>query len=258
MKWEIHNVDCTGSTNTDAAKAATNGVNEGFVIRANRQTSGRGRQGRTWVSQPGSGLFFSIVLRPKRPTADAVTLPLVAGIAVAEALEKFIHGTTDTTQATPSIGIKWPNDLLANGRKICGILCEMQADLSGVRHVVVGIGINANLDTSTLPPDVAEIATSLKMLSGHPVDAEEVFGNVLVSFAKAYDSWSENGFAAILPSLARRDVLRGQNITIELVGKPVSGIASGIAPTGALLLTKPDGSIDEIYSGEAHIIRPHG
>lgn len=245
MEWEIRHLAETGSTNADlAALAAEGNAGEGLVILADSQTAGRGRQGRTWFSRPGDCLSFSMLLKPEVKPEMAATLPLVAGIAVAAALEKFLP--------REEIAIKWPNDILAGGRKICGILCEMSAQGETVRHVVAGIGINVNLGAGALPAEIAGTATSMKMLAGKKFALGEVFSAVLESFSEYYSRWLEGGLAAVKADLDARDILRGRRVEMRLLGKPLSGKAVGIAESGALLLLLDDGTIEQVFSGEAH------
>lgn len=248
MDWKITEVEETGSTNTDLSLlAARDGAPEGTVLVARRQTAGRGRQGRTWISKPGAGLFFSFLLRPRVEPARAATVPLLVGAAAADALESIL----------PEVGfsVKWPNDVLAGGRKICGILCEMSATETRTNHVVAGVGINTNLGGDELPGEIAETATSLKILSGRTFGNRAVLERFLDRFAAAYAKWLSGGLAAVRDSLDRRDCLRGGMVEMSLLGEPVSGLCLGIADSGALLLRRDDGMVQEVFSGEAHLLR---
>jgi len=245
IAWNILRVRETGSTNSDLVRLASEGkADEGTVIVAESQTAGRGRQGREWVSRPGAGLYFSMLLRPDAPPAQVATLPLAVGVAVARALEGLL--------SRMRLSIKWPNDIVANGKKLCGILCEAGAR-DGERYIVAGIGINVNVDEHSLPPELAEIATSLRMLANREFDTSSVLASVLTSFEEVYRLWLNGGIPAIGKDLELRDYLKGRRVEMRLLGTPVSGIACGIADSGALLLRRDDGAIEEIYSGEAHI-----
>ena len=169
----------------------------------------------------------------------------MAGLAVAEAVAPLLPDT--------DVKIKWPNDVLVGGRKLAGILCEMQTRESGVAHVVVGIGLNVNLDASELPPDVAAVATSLRQAAGRAFAPDAVLDAVLRSLGAAYEEWLRGGLAALLPRLHARDALRGRHVRIGLVGEPIEGVADGIAPSGALLVRRSDGRVEALFSGEAHI-----
>lgn len=239
----------TGSTNADLAKLALSESEtpEGFVLLADRQTAGKGRQGRSWTAPPDSGLTFSVLFRPAIPPLQAATFPLVVGFAVAEAVQPLVPEA--------KVALKWPNDLQINGKKLCGILCEMRADGDKVRHLIAGIGLNVNLDPETLPPETASIATSLRAATGRSFDRMEVLTCILSSLAAAYTRWLSNGFADLLPDLLKRDALLGKRITVDRGTGPVSGTATGIAPDGALLLARDDGTVESVYSGDAHIRR---
>lgn len=245
MNWKITTLASVDSTNTYLSREAAKGAPEGSVVRAVTQSAGRGRQGRTWISRPEAGLYFSILLRPPVKPEEAITLPLVAGLAVAEALQPYLPDMP--------LLIKWPNDILLGSRKLSGILCEMNADMSGLSHVIIGIGVNVNLTTDEMPQEIANIATSLIDAAKKRFEIEEVLHSILKSFEAVYASWLEEGFAAIHERISARDALIGKELTIELIGEPISGKAVGIAKNGALLLQTKEGSIKEIISGEAHL-----
>ena len=163
-----------GSTNVAAMEAAADGEPEGSVFFAEQQTAGRGRGGNSWESAPSDGVYCSIILRPQLSPADALLLSLIAGIAVAEAVEQ-------TTGLHPDL--RWPNDVLLEERKFCGILTEMNAEATRVRYVVVGIGINVN--QSSFPAELEPIATSLRLASGHEWSRVQVAAALL----KSLDIW---------------------------------------------------------------------
>lgn len=244
MDFSIRKFAVATSTNRICIECARAGEGEGTVIWALEQSDGRGRQGRSWHSSPGEGLSFSLLLRPKCLPEKAMTLPLMVGIAVSKALDKYLLPGNQ-------VSIKWPNDLLINGKKLCGILCEMESSLEGVSHVVAGVGVNIN--TKNFPEELREKATSLYLCIQRENDLCEILGAILTSIEEIYSLWDERGFEAILPEIRARDFLLGRELTIELIGKPVRGTACGIAPSGALLL-KTDNGTQEIYSGEAHIV----
>lgn len=254
-------VETTGSTNADLSLRANLGedIPDGYVLLADTQTAGKGRQGRSWCSPPGTGLYFSIFLRPAISPLQASTLPLVIGYAVAEAVQKYVPNN--------KVSIKWPNDLQINGRKLCGILCEMRAEGENVKHIIAGIGINVNLSVSDLPQETAAIATSLRIVSNRQQKREEVFADILNSIENNYLRWLADGFESFLPGISARNALQGKAITIDRnpippasrtgADKPstVSGTVTGIGPDGALILRLPNGTTEMIYSGDAHIIK---
>ena len=258
-----HHIAATGSTNTDLARMANEAPSlpDGFVLVAEVQTAGKGRQGRSWTSPPLSGLTFSVLLKPDVPPLRASTLPLVVGLAVAQAVARLLAERRGPDDAGPShasrrhhaIGLKWPNDIQIDGRKLCGILCEMRAEGEHVRHIVAGIGINVNLSVTDMPPEIAAIATSLSIAAGHTFDRLKVLDAILASLDTVYRRWLSEGFAALLPVIAAFDILRDRPVTIERGANTISGIANGIAPDGALLVRRDDGTVESVYSGDAHI-----
>lgn len=243
--WNVIHLKETESTNTDAVRLALEGCPEFTVVIADSQTGGRGRQGRTWSSPPASGLLFSLVLRHDGDIAAISTLPLVMGLAVAKAVSPYI--APDIPQ------IKWPNDILVGGRKLCGILCEMRQSTAG-RAVIAGIGINVNLPPDSLPEEVAARATSMNILTGKSFRREEVFSSLLNSISREYAKWKESGFKALLPEIGRYDYLNGRSVTMALTGEKATGTACGIGADGSLLLREESGIVRNIYSGEAHIL----
>ncbi len=262
----IRRVDATGSTNADlGCRANTNPLlPDGLVLLADVQTAGRGRQGRAWTSPPLSGLTFSILLKPDVTPLRASTLPLVVGLAVAQAVERLLAEESNvesrrskvegrTPRAGQLVGLKWPNDIQIDGRKLCGILCEMHAEGERVRHIVAGIGLNVNLTEDEMPPEIAAIATSLSIAAGHPFERGEVLDAILLSLGEYYQRWLTRGFDSLRPEISKFDVLRDHPVTIKRGSTTLHGIACGIAEDGALLVRRDDGTIEPVYSGDAHV-----
>ena len=234
----------TGSTNRDAAALADAGAEEGVVVVAGTQTAGRGRMARLWYSPPDANLYFSLLLRPAVEPGRVSSLPLVAGLAVAEGLAELAPETQPM--------IKWPNDILLGGKKMCGILCEMQAETDCVRHIIPGIGVNVNLTREELPAELRTRATSLRIETGRRFSRAAVLAAILNRFEPLYVRWCEEGFEPLLDAVGARDALRGRAVTLEQGGRRIKGRGDGILPDGALRLQTPDGFVS-IYSGEAHI-----
>ncbi|MBP5321787.1 MAG: biotin--[acetyl-CoA-carboxylase] ligase [Kiritimatiellae bacterium] len=238
----------TGSTNHDALAWAAQEAPDGAVVTADAQTAGRGRLSRVWFSPPGKNLYVSLILRPGiEDPARLATLPLIAGFALAEALAARLP--------TCRPRIKWPNDLWLGDKKCCGILCEMQTQGNAMPAVVAGFGMNVNLTRDELAQELRDTATSLAIETGETFSRPRLLAAILNTFEPIYDRWREEGLAPFLPRLRERDALRGEPVTLALLGKPLSGIAEGIAPDGALLLRLPDGTQTPVYSGEATRIR---
>lgn len=223
---------CT-STNDLLLKAAEAGVGEGTTILSETQTAGRGRLGREWLSLPGQALLFSFLVCPTCPPDIAATITLVAGIAVTQALRAL---------GLPA-GLKWPNDVLIDEKKVCGILCEGHSTAKGLEGIIIGIGIN----TGAVPEAVAHRATTLQPLQ---LDRLQLLATFFKTFEPLYATWSEHGLAALATELADCDCKRNQPITIKQGDTPLAGIARGIQHDGALLLEKPDGTLQSLYCGE--------
>lgn len=241
---EVRFLQETESTNRDVDAAAQAGAAEGLLIMADSQSAGRGRMTRTWFSPPGANLYFSLLLRPDVQLAVAPSLPLVVGLAVAEAI----------VACAPALlpKIKWPNDILVNGKKICGILCELQTKQDNVDYIVVGIGVNVNLGADQIPDDLKDRATSILIENGEPLKREQLLAAILNQLEPIYDNWRAFGFRPLVQNINALDALRGLSIRMDLSGSPVEGIASGILDDGSLLLQTAKGPLP-IYSGEAHI-----
>ena len=225
-------LDCCESTNLHLLKLAEQGAPEGALCLAETQTAGRGRLGRTWLSEPGQGLLFSLLARPALPPEVAVTLPLVAGIAVAQTLRNLGYNA----------GLKWPNDVLIDERKVCGILCEAHTSAKGLEGIVVGIGINVG----AVPEEVAYRGVGLSQ----PIDRLELLASFCKIFESLYARWLKGGLPALRAELDTLDCKRGKPITVRPQSGTKEGIALGIRDDGALLLQLPDGTLEPLICGE--------
>jgi len=204
---------------------------EGAVAVTEHQTAGRGRGGRRWDDAPGESLLLSVLLRPPDATA-APQLSLVCALAVAEAVE---------ATAGVDVEIKWPNDLVAGGRKLAGILLEGHDGA-----VVCGIGVNVGQTERSLPAETRAPAASLRTLTGKAHDRAELLATLLERLEARYDQWRRGGLAPLVPELDRRDALRGREVRVG----ELAGTADGIAPDGRLRLTRRDGTTALVASGE--------
>lgn len=228
--------ETAASTNDELRQLAEGGAAEGLVLLALQQTAGRGRRGATWFSPPGESLAFSILLRPEEPKALWPRLALVAGLAVAEAAESL----------GPSAGIKWPNDVWIGRRKVAGILVEAGKDFA-----IVGIGFNVN--STDFPPEVAEIATSLRMETAHEHPRNEVLAAMIRCFARRYRGIGPD-FDHLLDAVRQRCVLTGHRISLTTSSGLRQGICEGIAPGGELLLRTETGLERLIQADEVRIL----
>ncbi|NTU53828.1 MAG: biotin--[acetyl-CoA-carboxylase] ligase [Chlorobiaceae bacterium] len=232
------------STNLRARSLARDGAGEGTVVVADSQTGGRGRMRRAWVSPAGVNLYCSIVLRPSVASFRVPEIPLVAAVAIHEAVVAECPGI--------DLFIKWPNDMVASGKKLCGILCEMESETDCTHFVVVGFGLNVNLEQ--LPEELEGIATSVVIETGRQMSRARLLAGVLNRFERFYLEWcgqADLGF--LLPTLERYAWLKGRELEIEQFNRVLNGTEAGLSPQGHLLLRCADGTIVPVTSGEAHL-----
>ena len=250
----LHFFDTIDSTNTSAARLAREEAAEGTVVIADAQTGGKGRLGRNWVSPPGVNLYLSVILRPRKPTSAAPQLSLLASVAVAEAI-------VQQTRLAPAI--KWPNDVLVAGKKVCGILTEMQANGSRLRSVIVGIGVNINAPLASFPEELQDKASSLFLMRGEPVDRAAFTVSLLTHLEKFYVLWLEKGFPVVRTAWeGYASALLGKSITVTASEGTVSGTARGIDRDGALLIetVAPEGParsshrVQRILAGDVTVV----
>jgi len=237
----IHHFTETGSTNDAARHFAEQGATEGTLVVAERQTQGRGRLGRSWISEPSVGIYASILLRPVLKPRDAPVLTLVAAVAASEAIEQACGLSAD---------IKWPNDLLLGARKCCGILSEMQAERGEIRYVIVGIGINVN--HSTFPDELSQHATSLRIEGGRTYSRITLLCALLNRFERLYDDVQRGKQATILQRWVERSSFAFEKqITVDLGGrKKIEGRTAGLSDAGNLKVRLADGRMEEVMSGD--------
>jgi len=230
-----------GSTNDEAAAWARAGAPAGAVVVADEQTRGRGRLGRRWHSPPGASLYLSAVLRPPLAPHRVPPLTLAAGVAVAEALVAF-----DVVPA-----LKWPNDVLLDGKKVAGILTEMSADLDRVHHVVVGIGVNLNVDA--FPEELTAIATSLQIARGAPVSRAEFAAALCARLEHWVDQFVADGAVAVVAAWKQHARFFGKRVSVTAGRDRMDGIAEDLDDDGALKLRLDDGRVQRIVAGELAI-----
>jgi BirA family biotin operon repressor/biotin-[acetyl-CoA-carboxylase] ligase len=219
------------STNDLAWDALASGAPDGTVVVADAQPLGRGRDGRAWHLAPGKGLALSLVLHQGCDRHQSGTLPLVAGLALARGLEGL--GATAT--------LKWPNDLLVDGRKLAGILCERRRLPAGTDAVVVGVGVNVSQQEVDLPAELVGVATSLAM-EGCRATREAVAAGFLNAMEPLWTEHQEGGRAAVLDAWRRRAGYWGRRVTVRTPAGPLSGIARDLSPDGGLVLRLESGS----------------
>lgn len=244
MNLTILRFDQLGSTNTEALAQAKRGAAEGLCIVAREQTAGRGRHGREWVSEKDAGLYFSIVLQPRIEARFLSLLTLMTAVVVFDVLREAGLGPD----------IKWPNDLLVNEKKICGILAEM-ADAPKGRVVVVGIGIN--LKRSNYPPELAETATSIEQEMGRAPNAEELLLSLTRFFSEYYERLQQpDGPGEIRRLWAERSSYSsGRQVKVTTANKVITGTTDGIEENGALRVLTAGGEIEIVHAGDVERLR---
>ena len=233
MGFRFHRKETTASTNADARAGRP-----GDVFVAEFQTAGRGRLDHEWHAARGENLTFSVVLDVADASpAEVATLPLVVGLAVARYVSSLLGGAAD-------VSVKWPNDVLVGGRKICGILCERNGDA-----VIAGVGLNVN--QTDFPAEIAVRATSLRLATGSPFDRDGVLNGVVTEIGDMHSRWLRGGFAALRGAFAAVDCLKGREVAVLATdgdAAPIRGLCGGVQEDGSLLVGET-----RVYAGEAHV-----
>lgn len=240
----IIHFDSIESTNSYAKALGDSDKPDGSVVISEEQTNGRGRLGRSWVSPKHRGIWMSIILKPNLNPVDAVNLTQTAAAAV--------------VKATGELGIKtlvkWPNDIVINNKKVCGILTEMTAELTRINYVVVGLGINVNTDELEFPEDIREIATSLKVQTGSSINRQELTARILNNFEKLYTKLTdENNIEASIDICRENSAVIGRDVLIINREKSREAHVIDIDKRGRLLVEYADGNREHIISGEISI-----
>lgn len=243
---ELHYFEETGSTNDDAFRLGLSGAPEGTVVIAESQNAGKGRMQRVWHSPAGASIYTSIVLRPSFETTRATQIPIAAGVAVAETLNPCCQGRAR---------LKWPNDVLIGGKKVCGILAQMKMVEAGIDFVVVGIGINVNLRNEQFPNDIREIATSVASEAGHEISRPELIIRLYENLTKWYKNLMNCGFEPVRDVWLRQTPMIGQAVQVMFHEEVVSGTAIGLDDDGSLILQTEANQTLRVSAGDASIIK---
>ena len=242
----LHYEETVDSTNRVAMEFARCGAPEGTVVLADRQTAGRGRLQRSWQSPPGCNLYLSVILRPAIPPHDAAQITLLAGVAVAEAISTVCPGR---------VGIKWPNDLLIGGRKVCGILTETRMAAGGIDSVIVGVGLNVNMKRADFDPSHRETATSLREETGRDHSREDLLFLLCERFDQWYEIFLQDGFAPVREGWLARMEMAGKRLRVLFLDEVREGVFAGIDEDGALLIADEQGAVRRITAGDATIMK---
>ena len=240
---EIHYYSEIDSTNNAAKKCAVAGCPEGTLVITETQQGGRGRLSRGWFSPTAKGIWLSVVLRPPFPPQEAPKCTLMAAVALNRAIREV---------AGIPCGIKWPNDILCNGRKLVGILTEMSAEMDAINHIVIGTGINVNIAADEIPPELKGIATSILVEKGAPVSRLDLLIRVLECLEELYLAVKESGFEAVLAAWRRESITLGRMVNVIAPDISYQGKAVNIDSDGALLV-ETEGGMERVLAGDVSI-----
>jgi len=243
-KWmgkTIHHFHTLDSTNSKAYQLALDGAEEGEVVISESQEKGRGRLGRRWFSPPFLNLYLSVILRPKIPPHQASLITLMAAVATAEAIQKF-------SGLLPLI--KWPNDILLRDRKIAGLLNEIHSEMDRIHFVILGIGVNLNLDERMFSKEIRAEATSLKIEMGQAISRKAFLQTLLLELEKWYTIFMKESSALILEAWRDRAHIKGRRVKVTSFGKALTGVAVDIDSDGALILETMGGKRERVVAGD--------
>jgi BirA family transcriptional regulator, biotin operon repressor / biotin---[acetyl-CoA-carboxylase] ligase len=244
----LHYWPTVGSTMDEARRLAEGGAPEGTVVLADEQSAGRGRLQRSWWAPSGSSLLLSILFRPPFSPRQAQRLTTICSLAVCDALSEVVG----LQAANLNVGVKWPNDVLIGGRKVCGILTELDVLEQRIRHMIVGIGINVNVDLGSAPPLMAP-ATSLSIEAGRPVSRLKVLVALLTGVERRYLALLEG--QSFHHEWAERMTTLGHHVQVGSLSECWEGLAVGVDEDGALLVRAEDGSVGRVLAGDV-TLRP--
>lgn len=245
-KWaglELYYFDTLDSTNTKAKQLAEEGAPHGTLVIANQQSGGKGRRGRTWESPANTGIWMTLILKPDMNPTHASMLTLVMALAVTKACNEITNA---------ACSIKWPNDIVLNRKKICGILTEMSAEMDYINHIVIGVGINANMDE--FPDELEEKATSIKKENGEKINRAQLINKVMMHFEEEYGLFMKNKNLSLqLDNYNNLLVNKEKEVVVIEPSNEYNGIAHGINQSGELLVEKSDGQVIQVYAGEVSV-----
>ena len=250
-KWAGHPIkyfEEITSTNQYAKRIGEEGAPEGTLVVADEQTQGKGRSGRVWSTPHGTAIAMTLLIRPKLPPASISMVTLVMGLAVARACRELYH---------LPVGIKWPNDVVIHGKKLCGILTELSAEMMSVNYVVIGTGINVNV--KEFPEEIRKTATSIALELGHETGRAELIASCMEYFEVYYEKFIQAGDLSPLMEEYNELLLnRDQKVRVLEPGREYTGTALGINQNGELLVVREDGTRTAVYAGEVSVRGVYG
>ena len=249
--WAGSRIHCfaqVDSTNNKAKELAKAGALHGTLVLAEQQTQGKGRSGKNWTTTPGEAVAMTLIVRPEVSPEKASMLTLVMGMAVAAACRHLLN---------LPVQIKWPNDVVIHGKKVCGILTEMKTELHAIHYLVIGVGINVNMNSFS--EEIKDVATSLMLETGHSVNRKKLIGCCLRYFEEYYKIFEQTGDFSQLQYLYQ-ELLVNLNAPVRVLepGNEYSGISRGINEKGELLVEKEDKSVVAVFAGEVSVRGVYG
>lgn len=244
---EVIFLESTTSTNDTAIETGRQRENpEGIVVVADTQTHGKGRMGRTWISPPGVNLYFTVLLKPPFLPQNASILTLVAAVAVASAIRENTKLPAE---------IKWPNDIMINGKKAGGILLDMKSGKDKINLIAVGVGLNVNMSLNEFPDEIRQSATSIKIETGSPVDRVELLAKILEELERCYKIILQGDKRALINEWIRLNSTLTKKVTVKSPDKIISGLAENINDNGELIIRLPDGKTETVNAGDVTIVK---
>ena len=257
-RWAGKNIvyyDVTDSTNLRARQLGDEGAPHGTLAVADRQTAGRGRRGRSWESPAGSSIYMSVLLRPEIPPDKAAMLTLVMACSVAEGIRGCLE--QEMSGEIPRVQIKWPNDIIINGKKLVGILTEMSSQIDYINHVTVGVGINVNM--TEFPQEIRQTATSLRLECGYAVRRAPLIAAVMERLEANYDIFLETqDLSGLMETYSSMLVNRDRDVRVIGARETYQAHAEGITRTGELIVRREDGTMENICAGEVSVRGVYG
>ena len=244
---EIIFLETTTSTNDAAMELGTKREDpEGIVVISDSQSRGKGRFGRAWISPPGVNLYFTVLLKPPFPSKEAALLTLITAVAVVTAIRGYTGLNAE---------IKWPNDILINGKKAGGILLELKAAGNRINLLVIGIGVNVNMSLKDLPEDMRSLSTSLRVESGRLFDRVELLGKILAELDRSYKILLKGNKGALINDWIRLNSTLRNKVTVKNHERIISGIAENINDNGELIIRLPSGETETVKAGDVTILK---
>ena len=252
-KWVAHPLqffDSIDSTNIRAKLEAEQGAESGLLVVSDMQSAGRGRRGRGWESPAGTNIYYTLMLKPDFSSDCAPMLTLVMALAVAKGIRQTL--SHDSEEAAAKVGIKWPNDIVVDGKKVCGILTEMSMEQGYIQHIVIGVGINVR--KQEFPEEIRDRAAAIDEQCGFRISRSQLIADIMEAFEEDYEIFLQtHDLKGLRASYAELLVNQDREVCVLDPKGEYRGIARGINDQGELLVERPDGTVEEVYAGEVSV-----